>query len=36
MFAPRSVVERIIREAPLDEQFVNEVEAALRDRVDEL
>jgi len=36
MFAPRSLVERIIREAPLDERFVNEVDAALRDRVDEL
>src|SRR5438105_3493038 len=36
MFAPRPLVERIIREAPLDERFVNEVDAALRDRVDEL
>lgn len=35
-FAPRSAVERIIREAPLDDRFGDDVGAALRDRVDEL
>jgi hypothetical protein len=35
-FVPRSVVERIIREAPLDAQFVDDVNGALRDTVDAL
>jgi len=35
-FAPRSVVENIIREAPLDPQFLGDIGAALSQRVDEL
>jgi len=35
-FAARPVVERIIREAPLDDHFSDDVRAALGQRVDEL
>ena len=35
IFAPRSVVERIILEAPLDDRFRDDLAAALADRVDE-
>ncbi len=33
---PRSVVESIICEAPLDRDFVDDIRAALGERVDEL
>ena len=35
-FASKSAVEAIIREAPLDDQFIRDVHAALGDRIDEL
>jgi prevent-host-death family protein len=35
-FVAASVIERLIREAPLDEHFSDEVRAALPQRVDEL
>lgn len=36
VFMPRSVVESIIREAPLDRDFADDIRAALGERVDEL
>jgi hypothetical protein len=36
VFVPRAVVERIIREAPLDEDFENDVRGAVPDRIDDL
>jgi prevent-host-death family protein len=36
VFVPRSVVESLIREAPLDPGFASDVDAALSQRVDEL
>jgi hypothetical protein len=35
-FVPRAIVEEIIREAPLDQQFESDVREALGDRIDEL
>jgi prevent-host-death family protein len=35
-FVSRSVVERIIREAPLDDRFGDDIKAALGQRVDDL
>ena len=35
-FASKSAVEAIIREAPLDDQFIRDVHAAAGDRIDEL
>src|ERR1700682_3055211 len=35
-FATKAAVEEIIREAPLDDQFISDVHAALGDRIDEL
>ena len=35
-FATKAAVEEIIREAPLDDQFIRDVHAALGDRIDEL
>lgn len=35
-FVPAAVIERIIREAPLDAQFSDDIRAALPQRVDEL
>jgi antitoxin (DNA-binding transcriptional repressor) of toxin-antitoxin stability system len=35
MFVPRAVVEKIIDEAPLDDRFGDDIEAALGQRVDE-
>ncbi len=36
VFVPRSIIERIIREAPLDHGFAGDIEAAAGQRVDEL
>ena len=36
LFVPRSVVESLIREAPLDRGFARDIHAALSQRVDEL
>jgi len=35
-FVPRAVVERIIREAPLDEHFEAELRDAVGDHIDDL
>jgi prevent-host-death family protein len=35
-FASKSAIEAIIREAPLDDQFMRDVHAAVGDRIDEL
>lgn len=35
-FATKAAVEEIIREAPLDDQFISDVHTALGDRIDEL
>jgi hypothetical protein len=35
-FASKSAIEAIIREAPLDEQFLRDVHAAVGDRIDDL
>jgi hypothetical protein len=35
-FVPRAVVEEIIREAPLDQQFESDLRDAVGDRIDEL
>jgi prevent-host-death family protein len=35
-FATKAAVEEIIQEAPLDDQFISDVHAALGDRIDEL
>jgi prevent-host-death family protein len=35
-FASKSAVQAIIREAPLDDQFIRDVHAAVGDRIDEL
>jgi len=36
VFVPRTVVESLIREAPLDSDFAGDVDAAIHQRVDEL
>jgi predicted ABC-class ATPase len=35
-FVPRAVLEAILREAPLDQQFEADIRDALDDRIDEL
>jgi hypothetical protein len=35
-FVPRAVLEEILREAPLDQQFESDVREALDERIDEL
>jgi hypothetical protein len=34
VFVPRSVIESIIREAPVDRDFAGDIEATLGERVD--